>query len=657
MISAFEFRKMAKVYYIFDDDEDDDDKYGYFPDKFRIYKETELSCVQDDKTFYELHLWVFWSRYDNISKLPPLSISGSPIGESEIRSDLMISMEYKFYVDGDSEEELGLPGRVFRYKFLESSPDVRYYSTKEHPQGSHAVHCNVTQSLALPVFDPSSQSCVGVLELVTLTHDADKLLIKMEDQISEALQEGWKKVELEYSDPYFHGDILTNSKNDAFQYALNEIRDALKVVCQVHRLRLAQTWVPCWFCSNRIHGGTFDVSSEGRALCTIKTASYLAGEGEWPYGEDYTFLDACQSHHLRKGQGVVGRVLSSHKLLFCSDITRFSIADYPLAHYARKFGLTGCFAICLQSPYTRNYEYILEFFLPQINKDHGNLPTSLSTILGTMKALLKGFKLATGEKLRQDLSIEVIDFCNDERLDSMQTPQTNRYSPTLDASQNIREMMQLDSSNQESMDAINNGRNVVGAEQSNIHGADVQKKSKTKTSEREHRKGVIPISLEDLQRHSGMKVEDAANSLGSKWPPCKGLKNNHSPSDKTARGVYQERISESSQRDCPSSNQAAPTVGRTKQHIKATQDACNVTVKAKYLQKAIKFQLSSSSGIEELQQQVAKRLNLKAGTYIIEYKDDEDDSVLICCDDDLHDYMRTSSSLGSTLITIWLQPI
>ncbi|XP_028099557.1 protein NLP7-like [Camellia sinensis] len=308
----------------------------------------------------------------------------------------MISMEYKFYVDGDSEEELGLPGHVFRYKFLESTLDVRYYSTEEHPQGSHAVHCNVTQSLALPVFDPSSQSCVGVLELVTLTHDADELLIKMEDQIFEALQ----KVELEYSDPYFHGDILTNSKNDAFQYALNEIRDVLKVVCQVHRLRLAQTWVPCWFCSNGIHGGTFDVSSEGRALCTIKTASYLAGEGEWPYGEDYTLLDACQSHHLRKGQGVVRRVLSSHKLLFCSGITRFSIADYPLAHYACKFGLTGCFAIC-------------------INKGHGDLQTSLSMILGTMMQLLKGFKLATGEKLRQDLSIEAIDFCNDEKLDSM----------------------------------------------------------------------------------------------------------------------------------------------------------------------------------------------------------------------------------------------
>ncbi|CAL5413756.1 unnamed protein product [Camellia sinensis] len=260
----------------------------------------------------------------------------------------MISMEYKFYVDGDSEEELGLPGRVFRYKFLESTPDVRYYSTKEHPQGSHAVHCNVTQSLALPVFDPSSQSCVGVLELVTLTHDADELLIKMEDQISEALQ----KVELEYSDPYFHGDILG-----------------------------------------------------------------------WEY-------------------------------------TRFSIADYPLAHYACKFGLTGCFAIC-------------------INKGHGDLQTSLSMILGTIMQLLKGFKLATGEKVRQDLSIEVIDFCNDEKLDSRQTPQTNRYSTTL-PSQNIREMTQLDSSNQESMDAINNGRNDVSAEQSNIHGTDVQKKSKTK---------------------------------------------------------------------------------------------------------------------------------------------------------------------------------
>ncbi|CAL5390437.1 unnamed protein product [Camellia sinensis] len=82
----------------------------------------------------------------------------------------MISKDYKFVVDLDgesSEEYFGLPGRVFKHQLPESTPNVEWYSIKEYSQRDHALRCGVKQSLAFPVFEPSTQRCVGVLEVVT----------------------------------------------------------------------------------------------------------------------------------------------------------------------------------------------------------------------------------------------------------------------------------------------------------------------------------------------------------------------------------------------------------------------------------------------------------------------------------------------------------
>ncbi|GMP33682.1 hypothetical protein CsSME_00006893 [Camellia sinensis var. sinensis] len=85
----------------------------------------------------------------------------------------MISKHYKFYVDGETtEEQLGLPGRVFKHQLVESSPNVEYNSNKEYPQRKHAFRCQIRAALALPVFEPTDHTCVGVLELLFTTRDA-----------------------------------------------------------------------------------------------------------------------------------------------------------------------------------------------------------------------------------------------------------------------------------------------------------------------------------------------------------------------------------------------------------------------------------------------------------------------------------------------------
>ncbi|CAL5359365.1 unnamed protein product [Camellia sinensis] len=324
--------------------------------------------------------------------------------------------------------------------------------------------------------------------------------------------------------------------------------------------------------------------------------------------QKFAFLDACAKHCLRKGQGVVGRVVLSQNLVFCKDVTQFSITEYPLAHYARKYGLTGSFAICLRSSYIEDNVYMLEFFLPP-NYIEGRDPRiALVPLLTTMKQHCKSFKVASGKELGEELSIEVLDFSEDGKLCSYQIPQTAR---TPNRMENGEEMVLLDLSNQQllEVDAVDTGNNVVSnTEENNNVVTSVQQNS----SQRLQRKAGIPISLDDLQQHFGMKLKDAAQSLGVSrstvkrvcreynitWcPPCKRSKDNQLLSNKPVQGGVQEQILESSQLPIsdPPHMQDMATASHTKPHFTAAQDTNIVTIKAKYGDDFIKFQLPVSS--------------------------------------------------------------
>ncbi|KAJ0104903.1 hypothetical protein Patl1_17475 [Pistacia atlantica] len=100
----------------------------------------------------------------------------------------MVSLKYMFSVDGDNGGELGLPGRVFWKKLPEWTPNVQYYSSTEYSRLDHALDHNVRGTMALPVFEPSGQSCVGVIELV-LTSQKINYAPEV-DKVCKALQVG-----------------------------------------------------------------------------------------------------------------------------------------------------------------------------------------------------------------------------------------------------------------------------------------------------------------------------------------------------------------------------------------------------------------------------------------------------------------------------------
>ncbi|CAL5438795.1 unnamed protein product [Camellia sinensis] len=649
----------------------EDERCEFLPEHyFQLCTVITENLIQKIKSFFrelrflqEQVLVQFWKAlefgggYLLTTKDQPFALNTTHEGLCSYR---LISVDYQFYVDGESDECLGLPGRVFQYQRPEFTPNVRYYSCKEYPQRDRAVNSNIWGSLALPVFDASGWGCVGVLELVTSA--------EMKHCIS--LFKHWICNDLEAvglrSSRTCNYSYCQHDEDKALEIALVEIRVVLEVVCRTHFLPLAQTWILCRPCSAVAYDDSFGVSCLEQ-LTSIIDVVCLREKDKFP------FSNACASHHIRKGQGVVGRAYSSNKLVFCKDITQFSIIEYPLAHYAHEYGLTSCFAICLRSSYTGDNVYVVEFFLPPSHTEGEDPMIIVVPLLTTMKQHFQSFMVASGEELGEQLPIEVIDLSKDDKLDSL--PQIAR-SPA-DRMEIKGQMEWQDLSDQQliKMDTIYTGNDVVSKiEKTNNVVASSFKKCIPDSSQRQYRKAGIQISFEDIQQHFGMKLNDAAKSLCvsrstlkracreyniSCWSTRKRNKENETLSNKFVQVAARDQIRQSSQSSIsdPCHRKYLATAAPTEPHFMAAQATSIVTLKVKYGDDYIKFQFPVLSGMVEFQQEVAKRLSLKAGAYIVKYQDDNNDWILIACDEDLQDYICNSRSLGRNTIKMLLQPI
>ena len=131
-----------------------------------------------------------------VGKHRQLTTKDQPFGLGVSDDQRLISyrrdFENNFYVvdeDYDEEEACISPTvRVFTQGLPEWSLDVNNYMPKQFPQQECAIRCNLHGYLALPVFDPNTKLCVGVLEL------------------------------------------LTSSMNTSFYYEVQQIQEALKVI-------------------------------------------------------------------------------------------------------------------------------------------------------------------------------------------------------------------------------------------------------------------------------------------------------------------------------------------------------------------------------------------------------------------------------------------
>ena len=140
------------------------------PDGYCLIKEKMAQALRYIKDLSDQQVLAqVWAPVKNGDKVV-LSTSGQPFVLDTQSNGLhryrLVSLTYMFSLDTELDGSLGLPGRVFQQKLPEWTPNVQYYSSKEYSRLRHALDYNVQGTLALPVFDPSGQSCLGVLELI-----------------------------------------------------------------------------------------------------------------------------------------------------------------------------------------------------------------------------------------------------------------------------------------------------------------------------------------------------------------------------------------------------------------------------------------------------------------------------------------------------------
>ncbi|KAI4320914.1 hypothetical protein MLD38_034347 [Melastoma candidum] len=333
-----------------------------------------------------IQIWVPVNKGDKCvltTNKQPFSLDPGSVKLSRYRE---ISENYQFSVEKDSEGLIGLPSRVFLGKVPEWSPDVQFFKSEEYLRLDHAQRLDVRGTLALPIFEQGSRTCLAVIEVVMTTQ---KINYRPEiETVCKALE----AVDLSCSGSCSShvSELVRKSYDDV----LPEIQQVLRSACEVHGLPLAQTWASC--IQQGREGCTHSEETYTLCVSTIDEACYVADPSV------QGFHEACSEYHLLKGQGAVGQAFLTNQPCFSSDVTSCTKKEYPLSHHAKMVGLRVAVAIRLRSIHEGLADFVLEFFLPSECKSLDEQRRLLGSLSVIIQQTSKSLRVITDKELEDE---------------------------------------------------------------------------------------------------------------------------------------------------------------------------------------------------------------------------------------------------------------
>ncbi|GJR67341.1 NIN-like protein [Tanacetum coccineum] len=649
----------------------------------------------------------FWSPRV-VGKRQLLTTLDQPFGLGVANEELCFyrrdSERNAILVDKDHEEEdVSPPARVLRHGLPEWTSDVTNYLPKHFPQKDSAIRCNLHGYLALPVFDSTTRLCAGVLELLMSSkHSSYAFEVQ---QVHKALKTQ------NLTSPHIFDSATPGVSSECRQNELDKILGILKSVCDTHSIPFAQTWAVSPSTSFVSHDkiihkscGSFDTKCIGKScMHTTDLPFHVRDLGMWP------FRETCKEQHLDMSRSFVGKALLARGSSYCQDVTELTEEEYPFVHKAHIYKITGCFAIFLHS-LEGNDEYVLEFFLPLYMKDGSYVPYLVQTLKQKVEDA-SGFQLGEISSPTEvsgpprDASYLSLSI-KPQSIQISSTTTANTLAFGMDSSYSesgLANVVKTDSADVRSQcssrenypndmsDKINmaGSREIENATSYSIvinqtSDTTTNAGAKSKLLKRGRKRKIDSLTIEAVEQHVGKPISQAAESFGVSrstlkrfcrengilsWPkPSQSKKTSHATDFiKMSQELRSQQSSQRSSSRWFARRHVVLFVVRVKRlsclgrhnyfpsKADTIYEVAQLMVKATFNGDMIKFRFPISSGLLELENEVAQRLDLKGKKLSIKYKDEENNLLRITCDDDLHtlpEFLASNTTVRLLVATI-----